>query len=84
MKSKLFLIIFFIFSFNNLLHSDESKCTEFKKFSVNYIKCKSGLLKNKTISAGKNFLEDTKKYQKKEWSKEGKKINKIKEKIVGQ
>ena len=60
MKNKLFLIIIFILGFNNLLYSDENNCANFKKFSANYIKCKGNLLKNKTISSSKNFIENTK------------------------
>ena len=45
------------------------------------MKCKANSMKNKTISAGKNLIEDTKDYQKKEWSDEKKKLNKVKDKI---
>ena len=70
MKKKLFLIIFFIFGLNNQINAGENNCNEFEKFSFNYIKCK-----------GKNFVENTKEYQKKEWSKEKEKIDKIKKKF---
>ena len=46
------------------------------------MKCKGNLIKKKTISASKNFVEDTKGFQKKKWSKENKKINKIKQKVL--
>ena len=44
--------------------------------------CKGNLVKNKTISFGKNFVEDTKNYQKKEWSKEKDKLKNLKEKVL--
>ena len=46
-----------------------------------YLKCKGNLIKDKTISTGKNIIEDTKKYQSEEWSEEKKKIEKAKDKI---
>ena len=70
---KIFLIIFIIFGISKFVQSNELTCDEFKKFSANYMKCKANLLKDKTITAGKDFVEDTKKYQKKEWSEEKKK-----------
>ena len=54
---------------------------EFNKFSVEFLKCKGNLIKDKTISTGKNIIEDTKKYQSEEWSEEKKKIEKAKDKI---
>mgnify|MGYP001395660499 CR=1 FL=1 len=71
-----------MFCFNNYSFSNESNCNEFKKFSVNYMKCKANLIKDKTLSTGKNFIDDTKNYQNKEWSDEKKKINNLKEKIT--
>ena len=44
--------------------------------------CKANLMKNKTLSGSKNFLEDTKNYQNKEWSKEKDKLNDLKEKVL--
>ena len=41
--------------------------------------CKANLMKNKTLSSGKNFLEDTKNYQNKKWLKEKDKLNDLKE-----
>ena len=61
--------------------ANNSDCRELKKFSVEYIKCISNNLKDKTVTTGKNIIKDTKDYQKKEWSKEKEKINKLKEKI---
>ena len=81
MKNRLILIVFFIFVFNKFAYSNEMDCNKFKKFSANYMMCKTNLIKNKTISAGKNIIEDTKNYQKKEWSEEKKKLNRVKDKI---
>ena len=82
MIKKILLIIFITFVFGNLSYSNENDCSQFKKLSVNYIKCKSISIKDKTISTGKNIVEDTKDYQKKEWSSEKEKLGKIKEKIL--
>tara|TARA_B100001094_G_scaffold215491_1_gene209562 strand:- start:498 stop:749 length:252 start_codon:yes stop_codon:yes gene_type:complete len=82
MKINFVLIIFLVLGFNNYSFSNEVDCNTFKKFSLNYMKCKAGSVKNKTISAGKNFVEDTKNYQKKEWTEEKKKINNVKKKIL--
>ncbi len=79
---KLVLIIFITFALNNLSYSNENNCSQFKKLSVNYIKCKSSSIKDKTISVGKNIVEDTKNYQKKEWSAEKEKLDKIKKKVL--
>ena len=97
MKINFVLIIFLVLGFNNYSFSNEVDCSTFKKFSLNYMKCKAGSVKNKTISiskdkanlikkttisAGKNFVEDTKNYQKKEWAEEKKKINNVTKKIL--
>jgi hypothetical protein len=82
MKINFVLIIFLVLGFNNYSFSNEVDCNTFKKFSLNYMKCKADSVKNKTISAGKNFVEDTKNYQKKEWTEEKKKINNVKKKIL--
>ena len=71
-----------MFYLNSYSLSDELNCNEFKKFSVSYMKCKANLIKNKTVSAGKNFIDDTKNYQNKEWSDEKSKLNNLKEKIT--
>ena len=70
MKKKFFIFITFLFCFNNYSFSNELKCNQFKKFSVNYMKCKANSVKKKAISKTKNFVDDTKSFQKKEWSKE--------------
>ena len=82
MIKKILLIIFITFVFGNLSYSNENDCSQFKKLSINHIKCKSISVKDKTIAAGKNIVEDTKDYQKKEWSSEKEKLGKIKEKIL--
>ena len=38
--------------------------------------------KNNAVSAGKNFIKDTKEFQNKQWSKEKKKMNEIKKKVI--
>ena len=70
MKNVIFIVILFSLSFNTHSFSSESDCNEFKKLSVNYIKCKASSVKKKAISKTKNFVDDTKSFQKKEWSKE--------------
>ena len=78
-------IIFFIFLILNILNSNgfagSKDCMEFKKFSVEYFKCKGNIIKDKTISTGQNIIKDTKDYQNKEWSEEKEKMNKAKDKI---
>ena len=71
-----------MFYLNSYSFSDELNCNEFKKFSVNYMKCKANLIKNKTVSVGKNFIDDTKNYQNKEWSDEKNKLDNLKEKLT--
>ena len=82
MKKNLFLIVLFIFGINNIVYSNEIKCDQFKKFSGEYFKCKSNLIKDETISFGKNILKDTKEYQEKEWTDEKDKINQTKKKVL--
>ena len=82
MKKKIFIFITFLFCFNSYSFSNELNCNEFKKFSVNYMKCKANVIKNKTISGSKNFIDDTKNFQKKEWSDEKSKLNNLKEKVT--
>ncbi len=69
MKYIIFIIIFCL-NFNTYSFSNESDCNEYKKFSVNFMKCKANLIKDNAISKSKDFVDDTKNYQKKEWSKE--------------
>jgi len=82
MIKKIFLVLILIIALNNIAASEELKCEELKKFSMKYMKCKANLLKNKSISAGKNFVDDTKEFQKKTWSEDKKKWIKVKEKVL--
>ena len=81
MKKIIFLKILFLLNFNTYSLAKNDNCSEFNKFSVEYLKCKGNLIKDKTISTGKNIIEDTKKYQSEEWSEEKKKIENAKDKI---
>jgi len=78
-------IIIFIYLISTIIGSNgfanSKNCKEFKKFSVEYFKCKGNLVKDKTISAGQNIIKDTKNYQNKEWSEEKEKMEKAKDKI---
>ena len=81
---KIILITFvFILSISNNLYSKEN-CSEFKKFSLDYMKCKASFAKSKAVSAGKDFIKDTKEFQNKEWSDEKEKMNEIKKKAIGE
>ena len=81
---KTILIAFiFVFYISQNVYSKEN-CSDFKKFSVDYMKCKANSAKNKAVSAGKDFITDTKEFQSKEWSNEKEKINKIKKKATGE
>ena len=81
MIKKTFLVLVLVIGFNNIVYSEERKCDEFKKFSMDYMKCKANSLKNKSISAGKNFAGDTKEFQKKTWSEDKKNGLKLKRKF---
>ena len=70
MKNVILTVTLFCLNFNTYSFSNEINCDEFKKFSISYMTCKANLMKNKTLYSGKNFLEDTKNYQNKKWSKE--------------
>ncbi len=73
MKKIFFLSILFFFNKETMSFAEIADCNEFKKFSVEYIKCKGNLVKDKTISTAQNIIKDTKDYQNKEWSEEKKK-----------
>ena len=77
----IFFIIFFLLNLNSICFANNNDCKKFKKFSVEYVKCKGNIVKDKTISAGQNIIKDTKDYQNKEWSEEKKKMDKAKDKI---
>ena len=78
-------IIIFIYLISTIIDSNgfanSKNCKEFKKFSVEYFKCKGNMIKDKTISVGQNIIKGTKDYQNKEWSEEKEKIIKTKDKI---
>ena len=81
MKIIIFFTLFFIININSKSFANVNNCNEFKKFSVEYLKCKGNKIKEKTISTGQNIIKDTKDYQNKEWSEEKEKMNKVKDKI---
>ena len=80
MKSIIILILLILFNISNSL-SDNQNCKKLNKFSIEYLKCKGKLVKDKTITAGENIIKDTKEFQDKEWTKEKEKINNAKDKI---
>ena len=72
MKKIIFLTILFLLNINSYSFANNNDCKEFRRFSLDYFKCKGNIVKEKTISAGQNLIKDTKDYQNKEWSKEKK------------
>tara|TARA_B100001057_G_scaffold277003_1_gene277350 strand:+ start:1005 stop:1256 length:252 start_codon:yes stop_codon:yes gene_type:complete len=83
MIKKFFITFVFVLSLSNNVYSKEN-CNDLKKFSVDYMKCKASSAKNKAVSAGKNFIKDTKQFQNKEWTDEKEKMNEIKKKVPGE
>ena len=81
MKKITLIIIIILLNFTIKVFANEINCNDFKKFSVEYLKCKGNLIKNKTISGSKNIIKDTKEYQNNEWSEEKKKIDEAKKKV---
>ena len=81
MKKIIFLISLIMIINNSISFANNKNCKEFKKFSVEYFKCKGNMIKDKTISTGQNIIKDTKDYQNKEWSEEKEKMNNAKDKI---
>tara|TARA_B100001057_G_scaffold443979_1_gene480543 strand:+ start:315 stop:587 length:273 start_codon:yes stop_codon:yes gene_type:complete len=81
MKKIIFYIILFYLYLSSYNFADTNNCKDLNKFSVEYLKCKGKFVKDKTISAGQNIIEDTKEYQNKEWSEQKEKLDKVKEKI---
>ena len=81
MKKIVFFIILILNIINSNGYANSKDCKEFKKFSIEYFKCKGNIVKDKTISAGQNIIKDTKDYQNKEWSEEKEKMNNAKDKI---
>ena len=84
MKFKFCMIFVIVLGFNKFSYGNEINCDEFDKFSAEFLKCKANIFKNKTITVGQNFVEDTKDYQTKEWSKAKKQLNKLKNKVLEQ
>tara|TARA_B100000886_G_scaffold96505_1_gene64027 strand:- start:431 stop:706 length:276 start_codon:yes stop_codon:yes gene_type:complete len=82
MNKIIILILVFLFNINTYSFSNSNNCEEFKKFSLEYFKCKGSGIKDKTISSGQNIINDTKDYQNKEWSEEKEKMNKVKNKML--
>ena len=81
MKKIFFFTFLLVTDINSYSFAGNNDCKDFKKFSVEYFKCKGNIVKDKTITAGQNIIKDTKKYQNKEWSEEKEKMNKAKDKI---
>ena len=76
------LIIFGLILFTtNFAFSDETKCSDFKKFSKEYIKCSADKIKNATINKTNKIKEGA--VKKTENLKQGTKklVNKAKNKI---
>mgnify|MGYP006091637181 CR=1 FL=1 len=84
MKKIALIVTLMIFNMNLDSFAGMTNCNNFKKFSVEFFKCKGNLVKDKTMSAGQNIIKDTKNFQNKEWSKEKEKIIKTKEKVLNQ
>ena len=81
MIKKILISFIFVLSICGSVYSKEN-CSDFKKFSLDYMKCKASSAKNKAVSTGKNFIQDTKEFQNKEWSDEKEKMNEIKKKVT--
>tara|TARA_Y200000002_G_C22152594_1_gene443576 strand:- start:50 stop:322 length:273 start_codon:yes stop_codon:yes gene_type:complete len=81
MKKIIFFIFLILTTLNTNGFTNSKDCKEFKKFSVEYFKCKGNIVKDKTISTGQNIIKETKDYQNKEWSEGKEKMNKAKDKI---
>jgi len=65
MKKIIFLITLFFLNMDFYSFASSNDCKEFKKFSVDFFKCKGIIIKEKTVNAGQNIIKDTKNYQKK-------------------
>jgi len=63
MKKIIFFAFLFIININSNSFANSKDCKEFKKFSVEYFKCKANIVKDKTIYTGQNIIKDTKDYQ---------------------
>ena len=82
MKKIFLLIVIFTLNFDYNVLANENNCQNLRKFSVEYMKCKTNLIRKMTVSTSKKIIKDTKNYQKKEWTEEKDKVNKIKKKIL--
>ena len=79
-KKLAFITISFIFlSFNTF--ASENNCQNFKKFSLEYLKCHAKLTKDRTLSTCLNIIKDTKDFQNEEWTEEKEKMDNVKNKI---
>ncbi len=78
---KIIFLIFINLNFNNYAIGNEIDCIEFKKYSSEYFNCKTQIIKNKAIALGKDFVEDTKKYQKEKFEEGKDQIEETKEQI---
>tara|TARA_B100000902_G_C27015889_1_gene767161 strand:+ start:58 stop:333 length:276 start_codon:yes stop_codon:yes gene_type:complete len=81
MKKISILTFLFLINLSTISYSKNNDCKEFKKFSIEYFKCKGEIVKDKTITTGKNIIKDTKDFQNKKWSDEKKKMENAKDKI---
>ena len=81
MKKVIFFLFLILININSSSIANIKDCKKFKKFSVEFFKCKGNIVKDKTISAGQNIIKDTKEFQNKEWSEEKEKMNEAKDKI---
>jgi len=80
MKKIILFTLFLLMIVNSKSFANVENCKEFKKFSVEYFKCKGNIIKDKTISKGQNIIKDTKDYQNKEWTEEKTKLDEVKDK----
>ncbi len=80
MKKIIFLVLLSL-TFNHYAISSETSCDQFKKYTSEYFNCKTEIIKNKAISLGKDFVKDTKEYQKKNFEDGKNQIEITKEKI---
>ncbi|MDC1156035.1 hypothetical protein OAS94_01115 [Candidatus Pelagibacter sp.] len=57
---KIILITFGLILFlTNFANSDETECTDFKKFSKEYLKCNADKIKKETIKKAKEIKQGT-------------------------
>ena len=68
---KILITIGLILCFINSSYSNETKCTDFKKFSKEYLKCKADKIKKKTFNKANKIKKNT-----------TKKTNDLKESVI--